>query len=83
MLLNGLYALDLRIALLKDPLYNALDGHLSARASCTVALQADFHDIVICIFYKLNISTISLQKRSDLIQCVVDFLFHNKSPFYC
>lgn len=82
MLLDSFYSGNFRIALLKDPFNDALDGHLSAGAACAVALQAYFDDIVVCIFNKLNISSVSLQKRSDLIQCILNFLFHVHTPLF-
>ena len=81
MLLDSLNTCDLRVAFLKDPLNDSLDGHLSTGASRAVSLQANLHDVVIGVLDEFDVSAVSLQKRSDLIQCFVDFFLHYMYSF--
>ena len=80
MLLNRLDTLDLRIAFLEDLFDNASDRHLSARASCAVTLESDLDDVVVSVLHEFDVPAVSLQERSDLVQRVIDFLFHNYVP---
>ena len=81
LLLYSLYALDFRIAFLENLFNYALDCHLSSRTSGAVTLKSYLNNIVLCEFNEFDISSVSLQERSDLLQCIIDFLFHNVFSF--
>lgn len=66
-LLDSFHTLNLRIAFPQYLFHYAFDGHLCAWTSRTVSLQSDFHNIVIRVFHKLDISPVPLQERPDLI----------------
>jgi hypothetical protein len=71
----------IRIAFLEQSFDNTAQSHLSARATCAMALQPDSYNFVGGILDKLDVPTVSLKERSDLFQSCFDFVFdHFDTP---
>lgn len=77
---HRLDAHDLWNLFLQHPLDTVREGQLRHRAAAAGTLQSNLNHAILCHFDQLDVSSVGLQGRTDLVERSLDTFLHEGSP---